>query len=95
MVITGKKKIHYSTEFKLSILQRTREEKLSYRQAAALFDIRRLDIIDQWERRYHKGGPEGLSRQPESGLHKKCLQQSIPLNLRVTTLVREMNCWVN
>lgn len=69
--ITGKKKIHYSPEFKLSVLQRIREEKVSYRQAAALFDIRRFDILGQWERRYDEGGLEALSRQPGSGLHKK------------------------
>jgi transposase len=79
--ITGKKKIHYSPAFKLSVLQRMREEKLSYRQAAALFDIRRFDILGQWERRYDEGGLEALSRQPGSGPHKKMTNPvpSIPL----------------
>ncbi|PUA41248.1 hypothetical protein C5U62_33070, partial [Pseudomonas protegens] len=48
-----------------------REEELSYRQVAALFDIRKSDIIGEWERRYDEGGLEALSRQPGSGLHKK------------------------
>ncbi|MNP48108.1 hypothetical protein D3C76_1422030 [compost metagenome] len=48
-----------------------REEELSYRQTAALFDIRKFDIIGQWERRYDEGGLEALSRQPGNGLHNK------------------------
>lgn len=35
----------YSPEFKLAVLLRVREEGLSYRQAAALFDIRRFNAI--------------------------------------------------
>lgn len=66
-----KRKKHYSPEFKLSVLQRMREEELSYRQTAALFDIRKFDIIGQWERRYDEGGLEALSRQPGNGLHNK------------------------
>lgn len=66
-----KRKMHYSPEFKLSVLQRMREEELSYRQTAALFDIRKFDIIGQWERRYDEGGLDALSRQPGSGLHKR------------------------
>ncbi|RYF49938.1 MAG: hypothetical protein EOO38_06825, partial [Cytophagaceae bacterium] len=40
------------------------EEELSYRQVAVLFDIRKSDIIGEWERRYDDGGLEALSRQP-------------------------------
>ena len=67
----SKRKKNYSPEFKLNVLQRMREEELSYRQVAALFDIRKSDIIGEWERRYDEGGLEALSRQPGSGLHKK------------------------
>ncbi|MNJ31498.1 Transposase [compost metagenome] len=79
--LKSKRKKHYSSEFKLSVLQRMREEDLSYRQTAALFDIRRSDIIGEWERRYDEGGLEALSRQPGSGLHKKMTNpiQSIQL----------------
>jgi transposase len=46
----------YSVEFKLSVLQRMRSENLSGRQAAALFNIRRHDMIGVWKRAYETGG---------------------------------------
>ena len=59
------KKLHrYSNDFKLSVLNRMREEQLSYRQTAALFDIRKFSIIGLWERRYDEGGFEALTKQP-------------------------------
>lgn len=69
--LKNKRKKNYSPEFKLKVLQRMREEELRYRQVAALFDIRKPDIIGEWERRYDEGGLEALSRQPGSGSHKK------------------------
>jgi transposase len=69
--LKSKRKKNYSPEFKLSVLQRMREEDLSYRQVASLFDIRKSDIIGEWERRYDEGGLDALSRQPGSGLHVK------------------------
>ena len=59
--IKEKKRAFYSVEFKMQVLQRLREESLSYRQAAALFDIRRFDIIGHWERQYNEGGIDALS----------------------------------
>ena len=50
----------YGIEFKLAVLQRVRDEGLSHRQAAALFDIRRFDIITAWERAFKKDGMAGL-----------------------------------
>ncbi|WP_124321824.1 transposase [Pseudomonas chlororaphis] len=47
--LKSKRKKNYSPEFKLNVLQRMREEELSYRQVAALFDIRKSDIIGEWE----------------------------------------------
>jgi len=69
--LKSKRKKNHCPEFKLNVLQRMREEELSYRQVAALFDIRKSDIIGEWERRYDEGGLEALSRQPGSGRHKK------------------------
>ena len=69
--LKSKRKKNYSPEFKLAVLQRMRKEELSYRQVAALFDIRKSDIIGEWERRYNEGGLEALSRQPGSGRHQK------------------------
>lgn len=51
----------YSVEFKLAVLQRIEDDDLSYRQAGALFDIRRHGIIGHWKRRYEEGGLKALS----------------------------------
>ena len=40
-----------------------REDQLSYRQAAAIFDIRNFNIIGRWERQYDEGGLIALSGQ--------------------------------
>jgi transposase len=65
----------YSTQFKLSVLQRMRTEKLSYRQVAALFNIRNRDLIGMWERAYEAGGVAAL--YPHSGIrHTAMAKQS-------------------
>ena len=50
----------YSAQFKLSVLQRKRSDKLSFRQVAALFNIRNRDMIVLWERAYEMGGIAAL-----------------------------------
>jgi transposase len=75
MGIKEKKRAFYSVEFKLTVLRRVRLEKLSYRQAAALFDVRRFDIIGHWERQYAEGGLDALS----SGSTIPCKQMTKPL----------------
>ncbi|MBT2772739.1 IS3 family transposase [Halomonas sp. ISL-60] len=56
-----KKFCRYSAEFKLSVLQRMRQEDLSARQAIALFDIRGgVGVVRGWESQYHKGGFQAL-----------------------------------
>ena len=50
----------YSVEFKLSVLRRMRSERLSGRQAAALFNIPRHDMIGLWQRAYDEGGIAAL-----------------------------------
>ncbi|WP_373322155.1 IS3 family transposase [Paraburkholderia adhaesiva] len=59
--VVEKKREFYGVELKLSVLKRVREEGLSHRQAAALFNIRRFNIIGRWEQQYNEGGPEALS----------------------------------
>lgn len=54
------KRKRYAPEFKLEVLNRVRDEGLSYRQAAAIYDIRRSDIIGTWERAFADEGLEGL-----------------------------------
>ena len=50
----------YDVKFKLVVLQRVRHEALSFRQAAALFDIRNFNIIGLWQRAYESDGMAGL-----------------------------------
>jgi transposase len=58
--VRTKQRKFYSVEFKMSVLRRVRSEKLSYRQAAALFNIRRRDMIGFWQRAYEEGGIAAL-----------------------------------
>lgn len=67
--VREKARATYSLKFKLSVLRRMRDEGLSYRQAAALFDIRNFNIIATWERNYDQGGLEALS--PHASLRRK------------------------
>jgi transposase len=50
----------YSAEFKLAVLDRMRNENLSRRQAAALFNVKRHDMIGIWQRAYDSGGVAAL-----------------------------------
>jgi transposase len=59
--VAEKTREFYSVELKLSVLKRMHEEGLSHRQAAALFNIRRFNIIGRWEQQYNQGGPDALS----------------------------------
>lgn len=52
---------HYDADFKLSVLSRMWEDGLSYRQAAAIFDIRSASCLGAWERGYRRGGIEALT----------------------------------
>ena len=56
-----KKFSHYDAEFKLSVLQRMWEDGLSHRQAAAVFNIRNMSCLSDWERRYERSGIEALA----------------------------------
>ncbi|MDP3533955.1 MAG: IS3 family transposase [Halomonas sp.] len=60
-----KKFSHYSAEFKLSVLQRMRQEDLSALQATTLFDIRGgTSVVRRWERQYYEGGFQALEPKP-------------------------------
>ena len=58
-----------------------REERLSHRQAAALFNLRRFDMIGRWERQYDQGGPEALSW----GSGRRCRKRMKPSPLKNKT----------
>ncbi len=53
-----------------------RDEGLSYRQAAALFDIRNFNIIATWERNYDQGGLEALTPHASSRRKKMTKHQT-------------------
>jgi len=47
----------YTAEVKLAVLMRIKKDGLSRRRAAAIFGIRRFDVISEWQRLYDEGGP--------------------------------------
>ncbi len=55
-----KKFSHYNAKFKLSVLKHMWDNKLSYRETAALFNLRGSSCLTLWERCYHRGGIEAL-----------------------------------
>jgi transposase len=59
--IKRKKRVVFSAEFKLSVVRRMREENLSCRQVAALFDVRRFDVVTLWAQQYDEGGLDALA----------------------------------
>jgi len=63
--VRTKSRKFYSAGFKLSVLQRMRSERLSQRQTAALFNVRRHDMIGLWQRAYESGGVAALHRTAE------------------------------
>ncbi|MFZ6639681.1 transposase, partial [Undibacterium sp. TC4M20W] len=50
----------YDVEFRLSVLKCLWDNQLSYREVAALFNIRSPGCIGNWERSYHNGGIDAL-----------------------------------
>ena len=50
----------YTGEFKQKVVETTRQEGLSYREAARQFAIKGHGRIEQWERIYLEEGVEGL-----------------------------------
>jgi transposase len=58
--IQRKRRQTYDLHFKLQVVQRVKSEQLSYRQAGAIFNVRRFDSIAEWERAYDKDGVAGL-----------------------------------
>jgi transposase len=74
-----KKFNHYSAQFKLSVLERMRQQDLSYSQAAVLFDLRGgTDVVCGWERLYREGGVAALEPKPR-GRPKKMKTPKLPV----------------
>lgn len=56
-----KKHTYYDAQYRLKVLQHMWEHTLSYSEVAAVFNIRSVGCIGQWERCYHIGGIEALT----------------------------------
>lgn len=52
---------HHSLEFKLSVLERMRRDKLSLRQTAAIFNLGNSSQIGTWQSRYYSDGIKALA----------------------------------
>ncbi|MFD2367872.1 IS3 family transposase [Pseudoduganella sp. GCM10020061] len=75
----------YSAEFKLKALQHMWDHKLTYTEAAGVFDVRNHGVLSAWERSYHAGGIDALA--PKKTLRpqknpvptsKKCPENPVP-----------------
>ncbi|WP_414674954.1 IS3 family transposase [Massilia sp. CFBP9012] len=77
----------HSAEFKLSVLKHMWDNALSYRQAAAVFNLPNASHIGEWERRHKQDGFEGLKRRRNENPRMKALP---PPPTRVP--VDETNC---
>ena len=75
--IRAKPRELYAAEFKLKVLKRARDEGLSNRQTAAIFNIRNFNIIAAWERAYETDGMHGLEPRP-GGRRKRATQSDTP-----------------
>lgn len=60
MAALEKKKARYTGEFKQKVVEDMREEKLSYRETAAKYNLGNHNIVAEWERIYLEEGSEGL-----------------------------------
>lgn len=70
---------HYDAAFRLSVLERMWREGLSYRQTAALFNIRNAGCLAGWEKRYHAGGIEALGPRPRGRPMSKLPAPAVPV----------------
>ena len=69
----------YDAAFKLSVLKRMWGDGLSYRQTAALFNIRNAGCLTGWEKRYHAGGIEALGPRPRGRPMSKPPAPAVPV----------------
>ena len=75
----AKKFSHYSAEFKFSVLQRMEKDALSKRETAAIFNIRCLSLLTNWQKSYETGGLAALAPR-RKGRRKKMPDPVIPPN---------------
>jgi transposase len=56
----------YSAEFKLTLLQYMWDNALSYTKVAAVFNLRSVQSVANWERRYRANGAQALEHARKS-----------------------------
>ena len=74
-----------------------RDDELSYRQVAALFDIRNFNIIGNWEHAYDEGGMAGLSPYASvrrARMKKPSTKKPQPSHVMAAPLAAK-SCWQN
>lgn len=75
----AKKFSHYSAEFKFSVLQRMEKDALSKRETAAIFNIRGVSLLTEWQKSYETGGLAALAPR-RKGRRKKMPDPVVPPN---------------
>lgn len=74
-----KKFTHYDVDFKLGVLRRMRKEELSFRETAALFDLRGgASVVSRWVHQYDLGGAKALESKPKGRrpMKKRAIQKA-------------------
>jgi transposase len=72
-----KKYGRYDARFKLKVLQFALTKALSFRETAAIFDIRNPSALSAWKRQYDSGGMQALVPRPR-GRPVKQPKSSVP-----------------
>lgn len=54
--------VRYSSEFKLTVVRHMRDNGLSHRQTAAVFNLPNANGVAEWERRFEHGGAKALAQ---------------------------------
>lgn len=65
------KRSAYTADFKLQVLAHQDREQLSYRQVAAIYDIRNPNQVVVWRRAFDDGGVEALEGKRHASLMKE------------------------
>lgn len=76
---------HHSPAFKLSVLERLWRDKLSFRQAAAIFNLGNSSQVGTWQSQYYSGGITALAtgqKGPRTAMPKPPAKptETVPVN---------------
>jgi transposase len=76
----SKRRKNFTAAFKLAVLRRIQKDQLSLRQAGALFNLRRREMIQVWAQAYERGGIDAL-RSPLERRRMKKRNQTEPAGI--------------